>query len=79
MLSQKRDQTVDVGLERTSGGQSGKRVTLPVPPQPFRSLGIQMDIGKITSVRPDSPAARAGLQLSSQLLRLAVSVRGGPR
>jgi hypothetical protein len=68
------------------------RLVAAVGARPVLTIGLQRDFleaGGIIALHRDDrrlrfdvdrdAAVRAGLQLSSQLLRLAVSVRGGPR
>lgn len=67
MLSDQRDETVEVTIDRPHKDASSESLTFDVPPQPFRTLGVQMDIGKITDVRPGSPAERAKLMKGDKL------------
>ena len=67
LLSNNRDQAVDVTIERNGTGSTSDTLTYSVPSQPFRTLGMQMDIGKISDVRPDSPAANAGFEVGDKL------------
>ena len=59
-FAQHREQAVDVFVRRQ--GQGDELVKVTVPPQPYRTLGLQMDIGKVDAVRPGSPGAEAGMQ-----------------
>ncbi len=47
-----------------------ERVTIKVAPNRFRSLGLSMDIEKITAVEKDSPAGQAGLQTGDKIIRV---------
>lgn len=59
------DDPLEIGLKR------GKEtVTVSVAPQPYKSLGMQMDIGKISAVRPGSPAEAVGLQPGDKLAKI---------
>lgn len=57
LLAAKRDQTVGIFVRRkeTSDDQPLERIT--VEPNHFRTLGLKMDIGKITAIQDGSPAA----------------------
>jgi regulator of sigma E protease len=72
LLMENRDQEVKVEIEERADGDAkpGATRTVTVPPQPFRTLGLQMDIGKITAVRPGSPAAAIGLQAGDKLVEV---------
>lgn len=67
LLAQKPEQTLTVVVERPGKDAQGQptsppqRLTISVPPQPTRQLGIIMTMGKITAVRSGSPAVAAGL------------------
>jgi regulator of sigma E protease len=62
-----RAEDVKVEIERRREGQQPEMVAINVPRQPFRTLGMQMDIGKISAVRPGSPAADSGLKAGDKL------------
>jgi len=57
-----RDETIQVGIRRGK-----EEFTIDVEPQPYRTLGMQMDIGKISTIRPGSPADRIGLKAGDKL------------
>ena len=54
----------DEGGKDASGGSElmGEEETILVPPQPLRTLGLEMKMGPIAAVQANSPAAKAGLQ-----------------
>ncbi|NOX54859.1 MAG: PDZ domain-containing protein, partial [Planctomycetes bacterium] len=45
-------------------------VRIRVPPQPFRSLGLVMDIEPIVAIKEGSPAEQAGLKVGDKILRV---------
>jgi regulator of sigma E protease len=51
-------------------GEGAELVKVTVPPQPYRTLGLQMDIGKTVAVRADSPAEKAGLRVGDKIIRV---------
>lgn len=65
-------ETVQLALQRRD--ERGKKLDQPVivdvPPQAYRTLGLQMDIGKITDVRPGSPAEAVGLKKGDKLVKI---------
>lgn len=69
LLAEHSHEPVKIAIERRD--ENGKRmaepITVEIAPQPFRTLGLQMDIGKITDVRPGSPADAAGLKVGDKL------------
>jgi regulator of sigma E protease len=69
LLVEHRAEPLDFYVHRKGLGDELVKVT--VAPQPFRTLGLQMDIGKIVAVRPGSPAARAGLLVGDKIIRVA--------
>ncbi len=64
-LAAHRSEPVDIYVKRRGAGEELVKVT--VPPQKYRVLGLQMDIGKIEAVRPGSPAHRAGIKEGDKL------------
>jgi len=78
-LSARRDQPVTLTLQRSNQGDaasegkdsqaSGER-SVTVPPAPFRTLGLGMDIKKIVAIQDDSPAAAAGFQVGDRLAQV---------
>jgi regulator of sigma E protease len=65
-------------LEFTVERKEGSEETFKVPPQPRRVLGLQMQMGKITAVQADSPAAKEGLQADDFILTIAGEPPGDP-
>ncbi len=59
-FARRRSEPVDIFVRRRGEGDDLVKVT--IPPQPYRTLGLQMDIGKVSAVRPGSPGALAGIQ-----------------
>ncbi|MFH1920547.1 MAG: site-2 protease family protein [Planctomycetota bacterium] len=65
--------TVERKMERT--GSSGEdpvgteQIAIGVAPAPMRRLGLVMQIGRITAIQDDSPAARAGLKRGDRIAR----------
>ena len=57
-----------------SAETSPQRLEVTIPPQPLRTVGLEMRIGPIESVRRDSPAALAGLRVGDRIM----AVRGQP-
>lgn len=55
MLAKNRDKPVTLTVARTTGKET-KDLEIEVPANPFRVLGLTMDIGQITAVRKGSPA-----------------------
>ena len=74
-LARKADQKIAVAVERTEKGRQGKarpavrRVTIPVEPDPMRDLGLVMEMGPMTAIQADSPAAAAGIQPGDRIAR----------
>ncbi len=52
--------------------------TFVVPPQPRRVLGLEMELGKITAVQDNSPAAKAGLQPGDFIAEVDGEAPGDP-
>jgi regulator of sigma E protease len=62
LLAESRDKSTEITVKRETKSGPDELATLTLPPQPFRSVGLRMSIGKITAVRDDSPAAKAGIE-----------------
>ncbi len=50
--------------------QAGERISVEVAPRPMRTLGLRMQMGAITAVQNDSPAAKAGLRAGDRLIAI---------
>ena len=80
LLAHKPNDMIQVQLERIKRDDEGKAigdpetVTVDVPPNPRRTLGLVMKLGPITAIQKNSPAEQAGLRPGDQL----VSVDGQP-
>lgn len=57
-LAKHRDKPVKLTVERKAEkkGEAKKEVEIEMPANPFRTLGLTMDIGQVTSIRKGSPA-----------------------
>jgi regulator of sigma E protease len=55
-----------------------KRDTVEVAPNPMRTLGLVMKIGKITAVQDDSPAAKAGVRAGDFIKKINGQDVGDP-
>ncbi|MBX3437395.1 MAG: site-2 protease family protein [Planctomycetaceae bacterium] len=70
VLSRERAQSVSLTVERAAGTnetEGGQPVTIQLPAEPFRSLGLRMDIGRIAAVQAGSPAVAAGIEIGDRL------------
>lgn len=74
--------TVQRKAERT--GSSGKdpvgteQITIEVAPAPMRRLGLAMEMGRITAIQDNSPAAQAGIKPSDRIIRVDGRPVGDP-
>jgi len=64
-LYEKRAETLEITVSR-----KGQEVKLSLPPAPRKTLGLRLEPGKITAVRKDSPAAKAGLKVGDRLIQI---------
>ncbi len=70
LFSDHRSETVSLTVTR--GGDpddpnSGEQLTISVPPAPFRTPGLRMDIGKVAALQKGAPADLAGIQIGDRL------------
>lgn len=61
-----------------SKDEPAERITVQVPPQPIKHLGLVMEMGPIGAIQDDSPAATAKLQPGDRLTRVAGEPVGDP-
>ncbi len=69
ILARRRSEPLEFHVQR-KGSEELTKVT--VPPNPFRTLGLWMDIGKIAAIKEDSPAAVAGLKIGDKITHIDV-------
>ncbi|QDU08117.1 RIP metalloprotease RseP [Gimesia aquarii] len=65
----KSNQTLKIGVNR-KGTPPTEIVEISVGNNPFRTLGLQMDIGPIESIQQGSPAERAGLKVGDKITHI---------
>lgn len=72
VLHEKASETLDVEVQRVpgKGDQAAATVKLQLPPQNFIGFGWKMWMGKVESIRVDSPAANAGLQVGDKIAKV---------
>ena len=77
-FDQYRAQPVIVEVDRVESDRNGpiagavpRRVQVIVPPHRFVDFGFRLTPGPIASIRPDSPASRAGLQVGDRIVSVA--------
>lgn len=68
LLLEKRAESLDFFVSREG---ENDLIRIAVPPQRYRTLGLQMDIGKIAAVRAGSPAEQAGLRVGDKIVSVA--------
>jgi regulator of sigma E protease len=80
LLLAKADQSVTLTVRR--GGKpakddpygpltGGETVEVTLPPQPYKDLGLVMEMGKVTAVQENSPAKEAGLERGAFIDKIA--------
>ncbi len=65
----KSNQTLKTGVNR-KGAPPTETVDITVGNNPFRTLGLWMDIGPIEAIQDGSPAARAGMKVGDKITHL---------
>lgn len=68
-LAENRSKKVTFHVQRLDAPE-GDLISIPVDPYPFYTLGIWMDIGTITGIQEDSPAAEAGFQVQDKITKI---------
>jgi regulator of sigma E protease len=77
VLMRRRQEALEFQFQR---GPEGSTTTIEatIPPQPYRWLGIRMEIGEIVGVQRGSPAAAAGMQRKDRITKVQLpSASGG--
>ncbi len=83
-LAARMTRLVTLTVQRTNADQGSPTESEPLefevvlPPSPLLELGMTMQVGPIAGVRPESPAARAGLQAGDRLMAIADQPLGDP-
>jgi regulator of sigma E protease len=71
MLNDHRNDTVTLTVDRKeTKDKPAHQESLKLAPQPFRTLGLRFSVGKISAVRIDSPAAKAGILKDDLITRV---------
>ncbi len=70
LLHEKRAQTLELTLKRLKPDGGTEQVTTKVAPAPVMGLGLRLDLGKITAIRKDSPAAKAEIRVGDRLAKV---------
>jgi regulator of sigma E protease len=73
-----RNASVDGKGSSAKTNSEPKRETIEVAPNPIRTLGLVMKIGKITAVQDDSPAAKAGVRAGDFIKKINGEDVGDP-
>lgn len=69
IFAAKSNQTLKTGVVR-DGTPDSEIVEITVENNPFRTLGLWMDIGPIEAIQAGSPAARAGLKVGDKITHI---------
>lgn len=74
LLQEKRAEPLQLTISRIpqkdSPESSRTSLSVTLPPQPVKTLGIRLELGKITTIRENSPASRSGLQVGDRLVKI---------
>lgn len=66
------------GKELTPPGAAPPELTIELPPEPVRTLGLTMELGPVSAVQENSPAAAAGIRAGDQLVAIDGQPPGDP-
>lgn len=70
ILASKPSEELVFEVERKGSEDTTDTVEITVPPQPFRTLGLWMEIGRVHSIREGSPADVGGLKAGDKIIRV---------
>ena len=74
ILNEKRAETLDLTITRPAPKDAPSAaptvVQIKLPPTPVRTLGLRLELGKITAIRNDSPASRAQIKVGDRLVKV---------
>lgn len=68
--------SADSKSDASSDSTSSETVEIKIPPRPMRSVGLWMAIGKVNALADDSIAARDGLKLKDQIVKVDDQIVG---
>ena len=69
ILAERRTERIEFSVQRDGQSESDQFVEVVVEPNPFRTLGLSMDIGRISAVRGGSVAEEAGLKIGDKITK----------
>ncbi|MBN2577612.1 MAG: site-2 protease family protein [Pirellulales bacterium] len=83
LVEEPADKPLSLGIETIIPAEDGQSKTIKVissvvPPQPVRTLGLEMTMGAITAVQNNSPAAEAGIRPGDKILKIDGDPPGDP-
>lgn len=81
VLTRKSAETIEFTVERKKGKlseESVEKLSIPLPPNPIKWIGVETEMGAILAVQADSPAAMAGIKAGDQLLSIDGQPPGNP-
>jgi regulator of sigma E protease len=74
ILNEKKAETLDITVSRKDPNSDPKLprqvVQLKLSPEPVMTLGLRLELGKITAIRNDSPASKAGVKVGDRLVSI---------
>ena len=74
ILNERRAETLDLTLSRPAPKKAPQAaptvVQVKLAPAPVKTLGLRLELGKITAIRNDSPAAKSGVKIGDRLVKV---------